>query len=513
MAYNPAYLNNNSVDETVNAAYDIAVGNEEVSKLTLKDIIDAGSKDGGALANKKEQFTKALISMWAKNMFLDTEFQTDEDDPFFVDSREYGAIIQMISAQAPSVQESHAWKEFISGSSQVGVYTVYLPIVDTKYYGKTTSWGLPIAISYEQYKDAFRDADGFNSFRAYIQTVVKNAIKQHRKDMNNANRNNFIAEKKLYTSRPVTAGKYEVTITTAAAATDQVTLAGTTLKWVASNPGAGEIALPGTNNAANEASALVTALNAVTDKTKAGGWTWTNTGAKLIATQKSDAPKAVFSASVSEGATMVLGTVNVVTESHNPTGTHLFHLLTEYNSEMNGNIASAAEFMRTKECLRYMDRKIAEYAGYMTEQTVLFNTDEKVKFTPRERLVLEVLGYAEQAVNSILMSDTFHNEFVSLPGYRRVSAWQGLGNGDSVAFGDISKINVNVADGTSDGANVELNNVVAFLADKWAILHTIRDERVGVQNYDIEALSLFEYQFRDQYMNNLTQNAVVFVVD
>ena len=107
MSYDSNYLNNNSVDTVVNQAYAIATGAEDVTKLTLKDVIDAGSTDGGALAGKKEQFTKALISLWAKNFYGDTAKDEDED-PYFVDSRQWGAIVQMISAKAPSVQESHA---------------------------------------------------------------------------------------------------------------------------------------------------------------------------------------------------------------------------------------------------------------------------------------------------------------------------------------------------------------------------------------------------------------------
>ena len=86
MSYNPDYLNNNSVDDVLNEAYKMATGLRDVEALTLKDIIDAGSKDGGALVGKKEQFTKALISLWARNFFTDTEAD-EPDDPYYVDSR------------------------------------------------------------------------------------------------------------------------------------------------------------------------------------------------------------------------------------------------------------------------------------------------------------------------------------------------------------------------------------------------------------------------------------------
>ena len=518
MPYNSNYLNNNSVDATVNAAYAQATGIKDVETLTLKDIIDAGSTDGGALVGKKEQFTKALISMWARNFFTDTE-AAEDDDPYFVDTREWGAIVQMISAEAPEVQESHAWKEFTSGSSTVGTYTVYLPIVSTKYYGKSNSWELPIAISYEQYADAFRDAEGFNAFRAYVFVVLRNAIKKHRKDMNDANRNNFIAEKYRFANTLKQTGKYTVKIDTAAAATDVIEICGHEITWVASNPSTGEVAIPVSNTPTNEAAALATYLNALATGNETN-YTWTSTGAVLTATQDSDALHALpVTASIPDSADTMKITFTEVTPCGSPKGVHVFNLRTMYNAEMNpgSSVASAAAFMADKECLRYMSRKIGEYAGYMQAQSALFNTEEKVKFVPRERLVVEVLGYAEQAMNSVLQSDTYHMEMTSLPGHVSVSAWQGFGDGinganSEIAFTDISRINAIVDDG-STGTTVNIDGVVAFLCDKWAIMHTIRSERVAARNFDPEALDLYFYQFRDSYLNNLGLPAVVFRVD
>ena len=518
MPYNSNYLNNNDVDATINEAYKQATGLKDIEALTLKDIIDAGSSDGGALAGKKEQFTKALISMWAKNMFTDTAAPKDED-PYFVDSRQWGAIVQMIGAEAPEVQESHAWKEFTSGSSTVGTYTVYLPIVSAKYYGKSNSWELPITISYEQYADAFRDADGFNAFRAYIFVVLENAIKKHRKDMNDANRNNFMAEKYRFANTLTQTGKYTVKIDTAAAATDVIEICGHNITWVAAGPTGAQIAIPASNTPTNEAAALATYLNALETGNETN-YTWTSSGATLTATQDSTATHALpVTASIPDSADTMKITFTEVTPCGSPKGVHVLNLRTLYNAEMSpaNEVSSAAAFMADKECLRYMSRKIAEYVGYMKEQTALFNTEGKVKFTPSERLVVEVLGYAEQAANSVLQSQTFNEQFTALPSHKTVSAWQGLGDGifganSYVAFSEASSINCIVDDG-STGTTVNISGIVAFAADKWAIMHTIRSERVAARNFDPEALDMYFYQFRDCYMNNLGLNAVVFRVD
>ena len=521
MAYNSNYLNNNDVDDTLNEAYKMATGLKDVGNLTLKDIIDAGSADGGTLAEKKEQFTKALISLWAKNMFTDTE-ATEAEDPYFVDSRQWGAIVQMISAQAPEVQESHAWKEFTSGSSTVGSYTVYLPIVSTKYYGKSNSWELPITISYGQYADAFVDADGFNSFRSYVFVVIRNAIKKHRKDMNDANRNNFIGEKYAFATTVKTAGEFEFDITHVAAATDVITICGHAITWVASGATGQQVNIPSSDTTTKEAAALKAYLNGLTGTSGPAAYTWDNDGATLQATQKSTAYFAPdVTVSVSSGATQTVGDVTTVTPNGSPKGIHVLPLIKMYNGEMNpaSPITSRAEFMANKECLRFMDRKIVEYAGYLKEQSALFNTEGLVKFVPEDRLVVEVLNYAAQAADSVLLSDTFHKELVSLPAYRSVSAWQGLGDGKIdnlgafISFDETSKIDVTVDDGTTYGKHIELTGVVAFMCDKWAIMHTIRSERVAARNFDPEALDMYFYQFRDMYMNNLSLPAVVFIVD
>ena len=521
MSYNPDYLNNNSVDDVLNEAYKMATGLKDVEALTLKDIIDAGSKDGGALVGKKEQFTKALISLWARNFFTDTEAD-EPDDPYYVDSRMWGAITQMISAQAPEVQESHAWQQFISGTTTVGTYTVYLPIVSTKYYGKSNSWELPITISYEQYSDAFVSADGFNSFRAYVFVVIRNAIKKHRKDMNDANRNNFIAEKYAYATTVKEAGVSTFEITHVAAATDKITVCGHEIEWVASSATGPQINIPASDTAAKEATALVTYLNALTGTSGPAAYTWANTGAVITGTQKTSAYYAPdVTVSVSDGATQTVSDVTEVKPNGSPKGIHVLNLRTMYNAEMNpaSPVTSRAAFMANKECLRYMDRKIVEYAGYLKEQSALFNTEQLVKFVPSDRLVVEVLNYAAQAADSVLLSDTFHKELVSLPAYRPVSAWQGLGDGKItnvgtyIAFDETSKIDVIVDDGTQNGKHVELSGIVAFIADKWAIMHTVRSERVAAKNEDPLALDLYFYQFRDQYMNNLSLPALVFVVD
>lgn len=385
-------LNNNQIYSLVRSAYADALGGATLGTQDLEGIIDTGDLTETILANR-DQFTGALIAQCAKNWFMDTSYRSMYRDVFFEDEREYGAIVQLISAEAPAVQQSHAWQAFTSGTSQVGVYTLYIPIVESKLYGKTNSWELPIAITDEQWDDAFLSADKLADFVSYIMLIVDNAIVCHLEDMNALNRNNFIAEKYAY--------------------------------------------------------------------------------------------------SISQGAT----------------GLHVINLTDLYNSERGGSLATAGDFLKSPDAMRFAASKIDEYSKYFGKMSKMFNTDGKARFTPDDRKVVQVVKKFASAMDEVSYSQTYNAEYVKLPNYEEVPFWQGFG--ESISWDDVTTINVETG---TDGTAVNLTGIVALIADKWAIMHTIRKHRVAVTRHDPEAITQYYYQFRDSYMNNLGQNGLVFIV-
>ena len=370
--------------ELVRQAYSIATGNSEITVEDLTKAIDTGSAEIG---NVREPFTKALIAILTKNWFTDTSYRSEYTDPFFVDSMEFGLIVQAISVTVPEVKDNPAWQTFTSGTSKVGEYTVYLPVVDSQYYTKTSGWSLPITISWSQWSVSFESMERMNEFVNYVLMMVDNAIIQHREDMNNANRNNYISERLLQVD------------------------------------GIGKIDLV----------------------------------AEYVAEKGITQPLTVKQA-------------------------------------LNDN-----------EFLRFSIRKINKIYNLFKKQTSLFNSAKKVRFTPTERCVIQLLEDFDSRIKTSLMADTFNAEFLKLPNYGTVPFWEGVGN---TSFDDVSSIKV-----TSKSGTTERSGIVGFISDKWAIMHTIKSERVASQFFDIENLTIYSYQFVDQYMNDLTQNGVVFVLN
>ena len=109
-----------------------------------------------------------------------------------------------------------------------------------------------------------------------------------------------------------TAGVYELTISTAAVATDTFTILGKTYTWVANGTEETDttIALPSTSTAANQASAIVTKLGTIP------GYTATASSSKITFTQSTSAPDAE-AITVSTTGTMKAAVVTATAPEYN----------------------------------------------------------------------------------------------------------------------------------------------------------------------------------------------------
>lgn len=386
-----ANLNNNQVFEVIKSVLAQTVGGE-LTATNLQDIIDTGNDP--TVIGSKEQFTQALVNTLAKNWYTDTAYRSQYYDPFYVDSEQFGAIVQTISVEVPEVRESQAWRTFENGVTQVGQYTVYLPVVHTQYYGKSVSWELPITITYEQWDTAFKSASELSEFVNYVMLMIDNALILHLENMNALNRNNFMAEKISY--------------------------------------------------------------------------------------------------SQTEGAS----------------GVHVVNLVEVFAKLTGKNAFTVNEYLSDEKALRNGVATINQYVDYFDKMNTQFNTAGRQRFTPDNRKVLQVLSAFYTAIESVSLTTAFNEQYARLKkDFQKVPFWQ---SSEGFDFDTVSSINVVTS---SDGTSVEQSGIVAFLCDKWAIMHTIKSHRVAVKDFNPEALTMYFYQYRDQYMNDLTMNAVVFTVE
>lgn len=188
-------------------------------------------------------------------------------------------------------------------------------------------------------------------------------------------------------------------------------------------------------------------------------------------------------------------------------------LTAEYNAMFGTSLTEAQFLANTNGCLRQVNRILKKYQALLTDMTTMFtmNANSRGQFIPSDRFVFCMLSDFAGLLESELYSTTYHDNFVTLKGYREVPAWQGLrSDSTTLTFNDLSSIDVS-RDSSVVNATVDVSEsgIVGLMCDKWAIMHTIVRDRTGIQNDNIKDITLIEHQFTDRYVNNLMLNGIV----
>lgn len=212
---------------------------------------------------------------------------------------------------------------------------------------------------------------------------------------------------------------------------------------------------------------------------------------------------------------LIMRTINnMIAQTYNgdKTGVRAVNLLKGYNTAKGltgANVLTADKALTNTDFLKYASMQVALYADRLGTMSTLFNAGGKERFTPRDMLHIVLLSDFAQATKTYLESDTFNKELVALPTAETVPYWQG--SGKSFAFADVSKINVQIADGAGKKA-VTIGGILGVMFDRDSLGVANLDRRVTT-NYNPKA-EFFNnwYKFDAGYFNDLNENFVFFYV-
>lgn len=212
---------------------------------------------------------------------------------------------------------------------------------------------------------------------------------------------------------------------------------------------------------------------------------------------------------------LVMRTINNMianTFDGDATGVRAVNLLKAYNTAMGlsgANVLTADKAITNKDFLRYASMQIALYADRLGTMSTLFNAGGKERFTPKDMLHIVLLSDFAEGAKIYLESDTFNKELVKLPTAETVPYWQG--SGKSYSFADVSKINVQIASGSTK-KDVTLSGILGVMFDRDALGVCNLDRRVTT-NYNPKAEFFSNwYKFDAGYFNDLNENFVLFYV-
>ena len=183
------------------------------------------------------------------------------------------------------------------------------------------------------------------------------------------------------------------------------------------------------------------------------------------------------------------------------------NLLKLYNDSHSTKLTST-KCLDDPDFIRYATYIISVYGERITKISTLFNIGGKERFTPKDVLRCVLLSDFKKASEVFLKSDLYNEQYATLPESDSVPYWQG--SGETYAFNDITKINIQLA--SDNTTNIQMTGILGVMFDKDALGVSNLNRRVTT-NYNPkgEFYTNF-YKFEAGYFNDMNENFVVFFV-
>lgn len=190
-------------------------------------------------------------------------------------------------------------------------------------------------------------------------------------------------------------------------------------------------------------------------------------------------------------------------------GVRAVNLLYLYNQTLaEADRLTASEAVTDSGFIRFASYTIKNYIGYMHDMSTLFNLGGTEKFTPDDRMKIVMLNQFKNSAEVYLYDglNQFNTEGVKLPQVDGVSYWQG--SGTSLAFADVSAINVK----TPSGDTVSVTGVLCTIFDRDTLGVSNIDRRTTT-HYNAKAEFWNEWHKYDAgYFLDFDENMVVFFI-
>lgn len=195
-------------------------------------------------------------------------------------------------------------------------------------------------------------------------------------------------------------------------------------------------------------------------------------------------------------------------------------LLAQYNTLTTSELTKDT-CLFDKDFLRYSVAEIKKYIKFMSQENVNFNMGDGnggnvLRATSRDNMHVLALTSWISAVESVLQSDTFHNELVQMPNYQEVAWWQAnKGESSLNDFETLSSIKIIPSSEKDEDVpqDVEQSGIVCALIDRQAVGIGLDKRRTSSFYNPIDDYTVIKSECTEQMYNDLSENGVIFIVD
>ena len=198
-------------------------------------------------------------------------------------------------------------------------------------------------------------------------------------------------------------------------------------------------------------------------------------------------------------------------------GGRVIHLVTAFNnisgSSLTPTSINAPE--NYKSFMQWLASYVATISGLMTERSMEYHTNvtgyKVMRHTPYEMQKMYINAGTKFSMDSRVLADAYHDNYVKLAANESVNFWQDIQNPTDVTV-DASYLK---ADGTvGNTGTIELNNVLGVIFDEEAAGTTeINQWSMPTRMNASGGYTNHWYHFTDRYWEDDTENACLLLLD
>lgn len=159
------------IHDIMNAVTQEVLGNEAILKEDLSNIVDVGKEILDATS--VDNYVKSLVDRIGKVVFVSRPYSGNVPS-IMMDSFEYGAVVEKISADLPTASENSSW-DLVNGKDY-SPNVFYKPSVSAKFFHSRVTFEIDLSFTERQVKDSFASAGEVNAFLTMLYNAVDKAL-------------------------------------------------------------------------------------------------------------------------------------------------------------------------------------------------------------------------------------------------------------------------------------------------------------------------------------------------
>ena len=153
--------------EILNNVTNETIGKSELLTEDLSNIVEVGKElfDNASVDN----YVKSLVDKVAKVIFVARKYSGSAPS-VLMDSWDYGAVVQKVSAELPTASENDSYK--LENGTDYSPNIFYQPSVSSKFFNNKTTFEIDMSFTELQVRESFNSASEINSFISMLYNAI-----------------------------------------------------------------------------------------------------------------------------------------------------------------------------------------------------------------------------------------------------------------------------------------------------------------------------------------------------